>query len=121
MLRAFKAAGFRIALDDFGTGFSALSYLQRFPVDVVKIDRAFVRDIDGPGPDAAIVTAILRLASALGLRTVAEGVETRMQELALAGLGCELAQGFRFGYPLSADDIAVRLRDGQSPLVLEVS
>jgi diguanylate cyclase (GGDEF)-like protein/PAS domain S-box-containing protein len=98
-LEGLKSLGVAIAVDDFGTGYSSLSYLSRFPVDILKVDRAFVSDI-GRGAEAwPIVAAVISLSKALGLSTVAEGVEREDQELALRELGCELAQGFRFARP----------------------
>jgi EAL domain-containing protein (putative c-di-GMP-specific phosphodiesterase class I) len=93
----------RLSIDDFGTGFSSLSYLKRFPVDEVKIDRSFV---DGLGTDAentAIVTAIHSLAHALGLGVVAEGVESDAQRRVLIELGCETAQGHLFSRPVDSE------------------
>jgi EAL domain-containing protein (putative c-di-GMP-specific phosphodiesterase class I) len=92
-----KRIGLRIALDDFGTGYSALAYLQRFPVDVVKIDRSFVAEItEGGGDEGAIVKGIVSMAKAMGLRVVAEGVETVAQREFLAALECDEEQGFLF-------------------------
>jgi EAL domain-containing protein (putative c-di-GMP-specific phosphodiesterase class I) len=103
VLRALKDLGVRLSIDDFGTGFSSLSYLKRFPVDEVKIDRSFV---DGLGTDAentAIVTAIHSLAHALGLGVVAEGVESDAQRRVLIELGCETAQGHLFSRPVDSE------------------
>ena len=86
--------GVQFAIDDFGTGYSSLAYLKRFPVDVLKIDRTFVHDIDHDEESRAIVTSILGLASTLALEVVAEGVERHEQLVALAELGCHRAQGF---------------------------
>jgi EAL domain-containing protein (putative c-di-GMP-specific phosphodiesterase class I) len=95
-LSALRRLGCGLAVDDFGTGYSALSYLRRFPVTIVKIDRAFV---SLPGVDAALVGAILAMAEALGLSVIAEGVETAEQESALLALGCRSAQGYLYGKP----------------------
>jgi diguanylate cyclase (GGDEF)-like protein len=100
-LHALKRLGVRIAIDDFGTGYSSLSYLEALPVDVLKIDRSFVRRLDQP-QTRSVVTAILQLADTLGLTCLAEGIETAEQEAALAELGCELGQGFFYGPPLPA-------------------
>jgi diguanylate cyclase (GGDEF)-like protein len=99
LLHAIRDLGVGIAIDDFGTGYSCLSYLRAYPVSTVKIDRSFVSTL-GSGPDAAaLVSAIAALARALGLRTVAEGVETQEQAEALMALGCDALQGYRFGRP----------------------
>jgi len=94
-----KRLGVRISIDDFGTGYSALSYLKRLPVDVLKIDRSFVRDVTTHPVDATITETILQLARGLGLATVAEGVETPEQVLVLGAYGCHRLQGFLFGRP----------------------
>ena len=99
-LDELKALGVRLAIDDFGTGFSSLTYLKRFPVDVVKIDRSFVLGIDADPVDSAIVTAVLGLASAVGMVTVAEGVESADQLRHLRELGCPLVQGYHLGRPV---------------------
>jgi diguanylate cyclase (GGDEF)-like protein/PAS domain S-box-containing protein len=106
-LARLKAAGVTIALDDFGTGYSSLSHLRDFPVDVVKIDKSFVSNIATDNEIAAIVAAVVNLARSLGLETVAEGVETRIQADLLRAFGCDLGQGFLFGEPIHGD--AVRL------------
>lgn len=102
MLRAFKHMGVRISVDDFGTGYSSLSYLKRFPIDVLKIDKSFVKDVPGNEEDAAIVRAIIALARALRLITVAEGVETVEQAAFLREERCDRFQGFHFAVPLEA-------------------
>lgn len=104
-LHALRALGIRIAVDDFGTGYSSLSYLKHLPVDTLKIDRSFIREMASNSNDAAIVTAILSMAQALGLRTVAEGVETDEQLNQLIRLGCNSVQGFLLGKPLPAAEI----------------
>ena len=106
-LHALKALGVRIAIDDFGTGYSSLSYLQRFPVDLLKIDRSFVSTLagDDTGDQGSLAATIVSLAKTLRLRAVAEGVETEDQAAALAGLGCELAQGYHFARPSDADTV----------------
>lgn len=102
-LHALKSLGVEVALDDFGTGYSSLSYLQQFPVDVLKIDKRFVDGVARGGGEAALTRTIVALGQTLGLRTVAEGVETAEQREALAGLGCAFGQGYLFARPLPAD------------------
>jgi diguanylate cyclase (GGDEF)-like protein len=98
-----KRLGVRLSIDDFGTGYSALSYLKRLPVDVLKIDRSFVCDVTSHPVNATITEAIVRLARGLGLTTVAEGVETPEQLLALGAYGCHRLQGFLFGRPVAPE------------------
>ncbi|WP_127782035.1 EAL domain-containing protein [Rhodococcus sp. X156] len=104
-LQALQDLGVVLCVDDFGTGYSALGYLQRFPISVVKIDGAFVRALNEQLPESSIVGAIEKMSRALGMNTVAEGVETTLQEAQLRSLGCEMAQGWLFGYPLPAREI----------------
>ncbi len=105
ILADLKAQGFGVALDDFGTGYSSLAYLKSFAVDVVKIDRSFIIDIASDERDRAIVAAVTGLGHALGLRVLAEGIETEAQRDCVAELGCDLAQGFHFGRPVPAAEI----------------
>jgi diguanylate cyclase (GGDEF)-like protein/PAS domain S-box-containing protein len=107
-LSAIRAQGVRIAIDDFGTGFSSLSYLSRLPVDSIKIDRAFVIDMAKGPAGMALISLIIRLAHALKLTVVAEGVETQEQARLLALLGCDEMQGFLIAQPLPADAFAAR-------------
>ncbi len=109
-LRRMKAIGVRLAIDDFGTGFSLLAYLQRFPVDVIKIDKAFVKSVAISEHDAALARTIIMLSDTLRLKTVAEGIEDRDQRAKLQALGCELGQGFLFSRPLAAAEIRASLR-----------
>jgi diguanylate cyclase (GGDEF)-like protein/PAS domain S-box-containing protein len=99
VLQAFRDLGLHIEIDDFGTGYSSLTYLQRFPVECLKIDRSFVADLDQRPDNAAIVRAIIGLGDSLGLPIIAEGVERRGEVTRLRSLGCHLAQGFLFGRP----------------------
>ena len=98
-LEHLKGIGIRLAIDDFGTGYSSLSYLKRFPIDVLKVDRSFVAGLPANRGDAAIVRAVVGLTRALGLKAVAEGVETQDQLAELRGLGCDQGQGYFFGRP----------------------
>ena len=100
-LRELRACGIRTALDDFGTGYSSLAYVQRLPLDIIKIDKEFVQSVD-EGRSQALANTIVNMARNLGLRTVAEGIETESQAVELARLGCEFAQGYLFFKPLSA-------------------
>jgi EAL domain-containing protein (putative c-di-GMP-specific phosphodiesterase class I) len=104
-LSALKELGLTLALDDFGTGYSSLRALRRFPVDVVKIDRSFIDPIETDPQEAAIVAAVISLSHALGLRTVAEGIETIAQVDRLRALGCDLAQGYYFAKPGPPDGV----------------
>jgi diguanylate cyclase (GGDEF)-like protein/PAS domain S-box-containing protein len=103
-LRALKDLGIRLAIDDFGTGYSSLAYLQQFPVDILKIDRTFVLESATDRASTALVHALIELGAALGLRTVAEGIETIDQLLRLKQEGCDAGQGFYFSRPLEAAD-----------------
>ncbi|CAA9337416.1 MAG: diguanylate cyclase/phosphodiesterase (GGDEF & EAL domains) with PAS/PAC sensor(s) [uncultured Nocardioidaceae bacterium] len=109
VMNRLHRAGVRLVLDDFGTGYSALSYLRRFPVSGLKIDRSFVSGLNTSADDAALVEAIVRLAQTFDLDLVAEGVETGSQSLILSRLGCRKAQGYLFAPPLPAGDITHRL------------
>ncbi len=112
-LHARKALGVRLAIDDFGTGFSSLGYLERLPVDVIKIDRSFVDGLDRLDARTALVKTIIKLSETLGLDTVAEGVETAGQLQSLRTMGCQFAQGYLFAKPLEAGPPG--LRPGQHP------
>jgi predicted signal transduction protein with EAL and GGDEF domain len=105
-LDQIAALGVGIAIDDFGTGYSGLAYLKRLPIDTVKIDQSFVRDLTVDPDDAAIVTAIVAMAKSLGVDTVAEGVETEEQLAHLTALGCHRAQGYLLARPMNAAAVA---------------
>lgn len=113
-LRRLESIGVRIAIDDFGTGYSSLSLLQRFPIHCVKVDRAFVHDIDDPGTQS-IVRTIVAMATTLGAEVVAEGVETPEQLEWLATLGCHRAQGYLIGRPLDGHDVPLAVRTLEDP------
>jgi EAL domain-containing protein (putative c-di-GMP-specific phosphodiesterase class I) len=108
-----SSAGVRISLDDFGTGHSSLSHIKDFPVDILKIDRSFVREIERGGEGAAIVTAVIGLAHNLALEVVAEGVETEAQKEFLVQKGCDFGQGYLFGHAIPASCVP-RLINGDS-------
>lgn len=110
-LRALKATGTRLAIDDFGTGYSSMSYLKMFPIDTLKIDQSFVRDLPGNSEDCAIVQAIIAMAHNLQLHVVAEGIETRGQSDFLRAYGCNLGQGMLYGAPMSVAELDERLRN----------
>jgi EAL domain-containing protein (putative c-di-GMP-specific phosphodiesterase class I) len=105
-LDAIQSRGVRLAIDDFGTGYSSMSVLKRFPIDTIKIDRSFVRDLPDSSEDKAISEAIINMGKALGLTIVAEGVETPEQDKFLRGLACDEIQGFLFSKPVMPDKIA---------------
>jgi diguanylate cyclase (GGDEF)-like protein len=105
ILESLKALGVRLSVDDFGTGYSSLSYLKRFPIDTVKIDRSFVDGLGQDRADSAIVAAVVGVANALNLETIAEGVETPLQLRELINLGCTYAQGYLFARPQLATDL----------------
>jgi EAL domain-containing protein (putative c-di-GMP-specific phosphodiesterase class I) len=106
-----KALGVRLSIDDFGTGYSSLSRLQRFPVDSLKIDRAFISNMDSDPESREIVRIIIMLAHNLGMKVVAEGTETEEQINHLKQLDCEMAQGYFFSRPVDHETISQLLRD----------
>jgi len=108
-LRTLKALGVQLAIDDFGTGYSSLTYLKRFPVDTLKIDRSFVEGVCGAVEDAAIVRSVVALANALQLEVVGEGIELRSQAQQLQSLGCDRGQGYFFARPQPAAAISALL------------
>jgi EAL domain-containing protein (putative c-di-GMP-specific phosphodiesterase class I) len=100
MLQDLKGLGVRVAMDDFGTGYSSLRYLRELPIDVVKIDKSFIRDIPADPDDVEIVTAIIAMAKGLKMEVIAEGVETDEQLALLRELGCDRVQGYLCSRPL---------------------
>jgi len=114
LLQDLKDLGVKLSVDDFGTGYSSLSYLKRFPIDSLKIDQSFVRDLNSNTNDAAITSTIIAIAKQLNLTVIAEGVETIDQLRFLHSNECDQIQGFYFSKPLSADDFAEHLKNGIS-------
>ena len=113
VLLALKDMGVQLALDDFGTGFSSLSYLKRFPIDTLKIDQSFVRDVTTDADDASIVSAVISMGKSLHMRVVAEGVETRAQLEFLRQHSCPFGQGYYFSRPVVAGEFLQMM--GRSP------
>jgi EAL domain-containing protein (putative c-di-GMP-specific phosphodiesterase class I) len=109
-LRSLKELGLRIAIDDFGTGYSSLAYLQRLPIDILKIDRSFVATMSEEYESVTLVNAIIRMAETLGHTTIAEGIERISQDTVLRQLGCRLGQGYLLGEPLDARSTEELLR-----------
>ena len=113
LLHDLKEIGLRLAVDDFGTGYSSLRYIRRFPIDILKIDRSFVTELTQGPEEAALARAIVKLGKLLHLRTIAEGVETGEQFLALRRMGCDLGQGYLFGRPQPLAAIATMIESGR--------
>jgi len=111
---AIKALGIRLAIDDFGTGYASLSYLQRFPIDILKIAKPFVDDVAAETGRHGLAQAIVTLGSTLGVRTIAEGIEQHAQSERLRELGCELGQGFHYAHPLPAAELERQLANAPS-------
>jgi EAL domain-containing protein (putative c-di-GMP-specific phosphodiesterase class I) len=115
-LTALNNMGVSIAMDDFGTGYSSLSYLRNYPFDVLKIDREFIQDLsDDPG-DRELVSATIMMAHGLGLKVIAEGVETEEQRQYLSSQGCDFAQGYLFSKPISHEEMSDLIADSDSIL-----
>jgi EAL domain-containing protein (putative c-di-GMP-specific phosphodiesterase class I) len=112
VLQTLRARGVQLAIDDFGTGFSSLSYLRRFPIDALKIDQSFVRQISTAPDETAIVTAIISMGRSLNLRVIAEGVETQDELAFLQAHQCDEAQGYYFGRPVHPEQFAKLLETG---------
>jgi EAL domain-containing protein (putative c-di-GMP-specific phosphodiesterase class I) len=109
-LHALKALGVQVAIDDFGTGYSSLGYLHRFALDALKIDQSFMRGLGQDKSTDAIVQAIIALAHAVGMRVIAEGVETEEQATSLLTLDCDYGQGFYLGHPVTGNELDALLR-----------
>ena len=105
-LKALKAIGVKVAIDDFGTGYCSFSYLQQFPVDLLKIDQSFISQIEGSSEGEALIHTLVQLGKDLNIATVAEGIETRSQLERLRREGCEFGQGYLFARPLEASAFA---------------
>jgi EAL domain-containing protein (putative c-di-GMP-specific phosphodiesterase class I) len=117
-LERLRGAGLRVAVDDFGTGHSALGYLRRFPIDVIKLDRSFVERVDRVSPEAAIVQAVIALGHALDMHVTAEGVERAEQVDRLRALGCDSAQGHYFSVPVPLEELGSLSGWAQQPTPL---
>lgn len=112
--RRFGEEGVHLSIDDFGTGYSSLSYLRRLPAAELKIDSSFVMDLESSSDARAVVDAVVRLAHALGLKVVAEGVENQRQQDILVELGCDELQGYHFSKPISARALLLWAMDDQA-------
>jgi len=110
VLKRLRAKGFRVAVDDFGTGYSSLAYLKRLPIDIIKVDMTFTQGMVKSNVDRSIVKAVVGLSKSLGLKSLAEGVETVEQVEILKELGCDLAQGYLFGKPMREEEAEALIR-----------
>jgi EAL domain-containing protein (putative c-di-GMP-specific phosphodiesterase class I) len=117
LLGELKALGLRVAVDDFGTGYSSLAYLRQFPVDSLKIDRTFITGLETSSEAHALTHTLIQLGKALGLQTLAEGVEQQSQVRELQREGCDLAQGFLYARPLTPEALEDFLHDGGVPAI----
>jgi len=118
VLKRLETLGVKVAIDDFGTGYSSLSYLRRFSVDELKIDSSFVQDIEHSEQARSIVAAVVKLAHSLGLRVVAEGIESAHQSDFLSRMKCDELQGYFFSHPIPVDELAYRLKAGKFKLAI---
>ena len=114
-LQGLKKQGVRISMDDFGTGYSSLNYLKRFPIDRIKLDQSFVRDLPADKDDAAIAMAVIAMGRSLELVVIAEGVETEEQLAFLQGHNCDQLQGFLLSRPLPPEAFDAFLKKSQAP------
>ena len=114
VLQELKEMGLNLAIDDFGTGYSSLSYLKQFPVNKLKIDRSFIRDLSIDSDDAAITSAIISMAKGLSLKVIAEGVETEEQMAFLRDHQCDEIQGYFFSKPITASEVAEKWLSSRS-------
>jgi EAL domain-containing protein (putative c-di-GMP-specific phosphodiesterase class I) len=105
ILRQFHEHGVKVALDDFGTGYASLTHLKRFPVNHIKVDQSFIRDLEHDRDDAAIVAAVIGLGRSLGMKVTAEGVETKGQAECLRQMGCDYAQGYFYAKPMAGSRV----------------
>jgi EAL domain-containing protein (putative c-di-GMP-specific phosphodiesterase class I) len=123
LLDKIRSRGVRLAIDDFGTGYSSMSLMKKFPIDTIKIDRSFVRDLAKSPEDRAIAKAIISMSKALGLTVIAEGVETTEQDAFLRRHGCDEVQGYLFSKPLPSEEFPFlfRLRIYSPPLQPELA
>lgn len=118
ILKSLKELGITISIDDFGTGYSSLNYIKQFPIDVLKIDQSFVRDVINSEKDAAITTTIIHLANSLGLEVVAEGIEEKEQADFLLKANCQKGQGYLFSRPITAQDVEFTIFDSQKEIIV---
>ena len=109
VLQTLRGVGMEIAVDDFGTGYSSLAYLVQLPINALKIDRAFVKDLEDGRQSAMVVASIISLAHGLNLQVIAEGVETEAQAVQLRAMGCDLLQGYLFSRPIPFDQLVTML------------
>ena len=121
ILQTLRERGVQVAIDDFGTGYSSLSYLRKFPVDALKIDQSFVRQISTAGDDTTIVTAMISMGRSLNLRVIAEGVETSEELAFLQAHHCDEAQGYYFSRPVPPQQFATLLANGIPAFTVETA